>query len=180
MQNFIFAWKSHTKFSLHTKKKMQNCTRTWPEHLTTVSSWMLKCNASAVVVAEKCEYHRICCDYLVAAACQDGSAWNERKKTTTFLSAGCKYGLKFVEKLCTHVQVLSVVAMVKNERQGCNTSFLLAATFIVLCWTLNLHWYVLLGSSKKITRRDHWITAFSQINRCYSSRCPSCLTKALR
>jgi len=37
---------------------------------------------------------------------------------------------------------------------------LLAATFIVLCWTLNLHWYVLLGSSKKITSRDHWITAF--------------------
>ena len=41
---------------------------------------------------------------------------------------------------------------------------LLAATFIVLCWTLNLHWYVLLGSSKKITSRGHWITAFSQIN----------------
>jgi len=55
----------------------------------------------------------------------------------------------------------------------------LAATFIVLCSTLNLHWYVMLRSSKKITRRDHWITAFSQINGCYSSRCPSCLTKAL-
>jgi len=37
-----------------------------------------------------------------------------------------------------------------------------------------------LGSSKKITSRDHWITAFSQINGCYSSRCPSCLTNALR
>jgi len=45
----------------------------WPEHLTIVSSWMLKSNASAVV-AKKCEYHRICCDLLVAAACQDGSA----------------------------------------------------------------------------------------------------------
>ena len=37
---------------------------------------------------------------------------------------------------------------------------LLAATFIVLCWTLNLHWCVLLASSEKITRCDHWITAF--------------------
>jgi len=37
----------------------------------------------------------------------------------------------------------------------------------------------LLGSSKKFTSRDHWITAFSQINGCYSSRCLSCHTKAL-
>ena len=47
---------------------------------------------------------------------------------------------------------------------------LLAATFII-GWTLNLHWFVLLGSSKKFTSRDHWITALSQINGCYSSRC---------
>jgi len=38
---------------------------------------------------------------------------------------------------------------------------LLAGSFMVLCWTLNLHWYVLLGSSKKIASRDHWIIAFS-------------------
>jgi len=57
---------------------------------------------------------------------------------------------------------------------------LLAAIFVVLCWTLNLHWHVLLGLSKKTTSRDHWITAFSQINGCYSSRYPSCLTIALR
>jgi len=55
---------------------------------------------------------------------------------------------------------------------------LLAATFII-CWTLNLHWFVLLGSSKKFTSRDHWITALSQINGCYSSRCLSCPRKAL-
>ena len=69
--------------SLH-KKTTQNFTCTWPEHSTIVSSWMLKCNASAVVVvvAEKCEYHRTCCDYLVVAACQDCSAWNERKKNS--------------------------------------------------------------------------------------------------
>ena len=65
----------------------------------------------------------------------------------------------------------------KNERQGCNVSY---CSFIVLCWTLNLHWYVLLGSSKKITSCDHWITALSQISGRYSSRCPSCITKALR
>jgi len=34
-----------------------------------------------------------------------------------------------------------------------------------------------LGSSKKITSRDHWITAFSQINGYYSSRCPSCIKR---
>jgi len=33
---------------------------------------------------KKCEYHRTCCDYLVAAACQDGSARNERKKLQHF------------------------------------------------------------------------------------------------
>ena len=82
-QNF-FAWKSHTKFSLH-KKTTQNFTCTWAEHSTIIRSWMLKCNASAVVVAaEKCEYHWRCCDYLVAAACQVGSAWNERKKLQHF------------------------------------------------------------------------------------------------
>jgi len=45
------------------------------------------------------------------------------EKTPTFLSAGRKYGLRFVKKLCTHVQVLGVVAMMKNERQGCNVSY---------------------------------------------------------
>jgi len=56
------------------QKTTQNFTCSWAEHSTIISSWMLKCNVSAVVVAEKCEYHRTCCDYLVAAACQDGSA----------------------------------------------------------------------------------------------------------
>jgi len=56
-----------------------------------------------LLLQKKCEYHRICCDYLAAAACQDGSAWNKRKKTTTFLSAGRKYRLRFEKKLCTYV-----------------------------------------------------------------------------
>ena len=81
-QNFIFAWKSHTKFCLH-KQTMQNFTCAWPEHSTIISYLTLKCNASAVVVvAEKLWIHRTCCDYLVAAACQDGSAWNERKASS--------------------------------------------------------------------------------------------------
>jgi len=104
------------------KKTTQNFICTWPEHLTIVSSWMPKSNATAVVV-EKCEYHRTCCDYLAAAACQDGRAWNKRKKTTTFLSAGCKYGLRFVKNLSTHVQVHGVVAMGKDKQQGCNASY---------------------------------------------------------
>ena len=36
----------------------------------------------------------------------------------------------------------------RGARGQCD--LLLAATFII-CWTLNLHWFVLLGSSKKIT-----------------------------
>ena len=74
-RKILFSHEKATQnFYLH-KKTMQNFICTWPEHLTIVSSWMLKSNASAVVVvAEKCEYHRTCCDYLVVAACQDGSA----------------------------------------------------------------------------------------------------------
>jgi len=37
------------------------------------------------------------------------------EKTPTFSSAGPKYVLRFVKKLCTHVQVLGVVAVVKDE-----------------------------------------------------------------
>jgi len=36
------------------------------------------------------------------------------EKTTTFFSAGHKYRLRFVKKLCTHIQVLSIVAMGKD------------------------------------------------------------------
>jgi len=51
-KNFIFAWKTTQNF-LCTKKTTQNFTCMWPEHSKIASSWMLKCNASAVVVAEK-------------------------------------------------------------------------------------------------------------------------------
>ena len=68
----------------------------------------------------------------------------------------------------------------KERAARVQCELLLAANFVVLCWTLNFHWYVFLGSSEKITSRDNWITAFSQINGSCASRCPSCLTKVLR
>ena len=44
----------NTQNVLCTKKTTQNFTCMWPEHSTIASSWMLKCNTSAVVVvAEK-------------------------------------------------------------------------------------------------------------------------------
>jgi len=46
----------------------------------------------------------------------------QEEKTPIFSSVGPKYGLRFVKKLCTHVQVLDVVAMRKDEGQGCNAS----------------------------------------------------------
>ena len=45
------------------------------------------------------------------------------EKTPAFSSAGPKYVLRFVKKLCMHVQVLGVVAMTKDEGQGCNASY---------------------------------------------------------
>jgi len=53
----------------------------------------------------------------------------QEEKATTFLSAGHKYGLRFVKKLCTHVPVLGVVAMGKDEWQGYNASY---------CWQQRL------------------------------------------
>jgi len=127
------------------------------------------------LLQKKCEYHRTCCDYLVAAACQDGSAWNERKKTTTFLSAGCKISFEICEKVMHAHSGAWRCCDGKGRVTRVQCEILLAATSIVLCWTPNLHWYVLLGSSKNSTSRDHWNTALSQINGCYSLRCPSCL-----
>jgi len=46
-----------------------------------------------------------------------------RGKSPTFSSAGPKYVLRFLKKLCTHVQGLGVVAMVKDEGQVGNASY---------------------------------------------------------
>ena len=45
------------------------------------------------------------------------------EKTPTFLSAGRKHGLRLLKKLCTHVQVLGVVAMGKGDGQECNANY---------------------------------------------------------
>jgi len=45
------------------------------------------------------------------------------EKTPTFSSDGLKYVLRFVIKLCTHVQVLGVVAMVRDEGQEWNAGY---------------------------------------------------------
>jgi len=37
-----------------------------------------------LLLQKRCEYHRTCCDYLVAVVCPDGSASNERKKLQHF------------------------------------------------------------------------------------------------
>ena len=130
-----------------------------------------------LLLKKNCGYHRTCCDYLVAAACQDCSAWNERKKTPTFLSAGRKYGLRFVKKLCTHVQVLGVVAMVKYERQVCNVSYCwqqLLLSSVELQISIDMYCWVAAKRSQAA------ITELLLFRKSTGLRCPSCLTKALR
>ena len=62
------------------------------------------------------------------------------EKTPTFSSAGPKYVLRFLKKLCTHVQELGVVAMVKDEGQramraivGSNFYYLLNSKSPLIC-----------------------------------------------
>jgi len=72
-RKILFSHEKNAEFFLH-KTTTQNFFWELPEHSTIVSSWMLKSNTSAAVVAEICDYHRTCCDYPVPTACQDGSA----------------------------------------------------------------------------------------------------------
>ena len=146
--------------------------------LPALGCWNVTLLLLLLLLQKKCEYHRTCCDYLVAAACQDCSAWKRQEKTPTFWSAGREYGLRFVKKLCTHVQVLCVVAMVKDERQGCSVSHCwqqLLLSCVELLISIGMYcWEAAKRSQAAITE------FFSQINGCFSSRCPSCITKALR
>ena len=81
----LFSREKATQNFLCTKKTTQNFTCMWPEHSTIASSWMLNVTLLLLLLLQKkCEYHRTCCDYLVVAACQDCSAWNERKKLQHF------------------------------------------------------------------------------------------------
>ena len=151
-QKFIFAWKIHKNLGLH-KKTTQNFTCMWPEHSAIVSSWTLKCNASAVVVAETCEYHRTCCDYLVASACQDGSAWNQRKKLQHFHQLVLNM---FWESWKSYARTFRCLALLRWERTRGKGAMRAIVGRIFYCCLLNSKSLLIcmLGSSKKFTSRS--------------------------
>ena len=76
--------KKYTKFYFHTKKqrKILFACGLSIRQLSVLRCW--KVTLLLLLLQKKCEYHRTCCDYLVTATCQDGSAWNERKKLQHF------------------------------------------------------------------------------------------------
>jgi len=84
--NFIFAWKSHNKifFAQNKQRKILLARRLSIRQLPALGCWNVTLLLLLLLLQKKCEYHRTCCDYLVAAACQDCSAWNERKKLQHF------------------------------------------------------------------------------------------------
>ena len=145
-KNFIFAWKTTQNF-LCTKKTTQNFTCMWPEHSTIASSWMLKCNASPVVaVAEKMWISQNMLFYLLAAACQDGSAWNERKKLQHFYQPVVNMVWDYWK---SYARTFRCLALLRWERaRGKSAMRTILGSNFILSWTLNLHPYVLLGSSK--------------------------------
>ena len=86
--------KQHAKF----KFRMKNPQKTWfakttrkillarglsIQQLSALGRWNVTL-LLLLLLRKKCEYHRACCDHLVAAACQDSSAWNERIKLQHF------------------------------------------------------------------------------------------------
>ena len=86
--------------------------------------------------------------YLLATVCQDGSAWNEREMFQHFY----QLVLNMVWDLWkSYARTFRCLELLRWERTSSKVQCepLLAGSFIVLCWTLNLHWYVLLGSNKK-------------------------------
>jgi len=85
--------KKHAKFYFCTKKAVtQNFVWTKKQckilfarrlsirQLSALGCWKVMLLLLLLLLQKKREYHRTCCDYLVAATCQDGNAWNERKK----------------------------------------------------------------------------------------------------
>jgi len=76
-QSFIFAWnfvctKKQRKILLARGLSIQQ--------LSALGRWNVTLLLLLLLLRKKCE----CCDYLVATACQDGSAWNKRKKLQHF------------------------------------------------------------------------------------------------
>ena len=81
-QSFNFAWNF-----VCTKKQGKNLLARGMsiQQLSALGRW----NVTLLLLLffrKKCEYHRTCCVYLVVAACQDFSAWNERKNSNIFIS----------------------------------------------------------------------------------------------
>ena len=84
MQNLIFAWKINKKLGLHKKTTQNLLARGLSiQQLSALGRWSGTLLLSLMLL-KNCEYHRTCCDYLAASACQDFSAWNERKKLQHF------------------------------------------------------------------------------------------------
>jgi len=72
------------KFCLHKKQRKILLARGLSiQQLSALGCWN-KTLLLLLLLRKICEYHRTCCDYLVATACQDGSAWNERNKLQHF------------------------------------------------------------------------------------------------
>ena len=82
--NFSFAWKIHKNLVCTIKQGKILLARGMSiQQLSALGRW----NGTLLLLLllrKKCEYHRTCCDYLVATACQDFSAWNESKKLQHF------------------------------------------------------------------------------------------------
>ena len=106
------------------QKTRQNFTCTWPEHSAIVSTWTLKCNASAVVVVEEKMWISQNMLWLPCSNRMSRLLCMKREEITpTFSSASPKYVLRFLKKLYTHVHGLGVVAMVNDLGQGSNASY---------------------------------------------------------
>ena len=83
-QNFIFAWKIHKNLVCTKKQGKYLLARGLSiQQLSTLGRWNVRL-LLLLMLRKKCEYHRTCCDCLSATACQDFSAWNERKKLQHF------------------------------------------------------------------------------------------------
>ena len=131
-----------------------------------------------LLLQKKCEYHRTCCDCLVAAVCQDGSAWNERKKLQHFF----QLVIKIVWDLWkSYARTFRCLALLRWERTSGKGAMQAIVGSNLYCSLLNSKFSLIciVGKQQNITSCNDWITAFSQINGCYSLRCPSWVTKAL-
>ena len=76
-----------------------------------------------------------------------------RSNLKPFLSAGRKYGLRLLKKLCTHVQVLGVVAMGKGEGKECNANYSWQQLYSLL--NSESPFIRIVGKQQRFTSHDH-------------------------